>query len=69
MKIFHRQQVGFSFGQPLGANGGLALGTMAIAARAKKGDLMSALIALLEVATQSGSPAITNISQCFLLRG
>jgi hypothetical protein len=66
MKIFHRQQVGLAFGQPLSADGGLTLGTMAIAAGVKEDDLMSALLTLLETAAESRGPAVTNISQAFL---
>jgi len=51
MKILYRQQFGVPFGQPLGADRGLTLRTAPISARVIRDGAMSALIALVQMAT------------------
>jgi hypothetical protein len=51
MEILYRQQLGFPFGQPLGAGRGLTLRTTAISTRVVRDGAMPALIALIDMAT------------------
>ena len=67
VEVRNGQQLRFPVGEPLGASGGLALGASAIATRVEYFDEMSAPVALIEMTTQDGCPAVTNISKRFPL--
>src|SRR5262245_45753434 len=67
VKIGHRQKFCLPLLEPAGTGGGLALGTVPVAARVIQDDAMSAPITLLKVAAQSRGPAVANVSQRFPL--
>jgi len=49
VEVRNGQQLRLPVGEPLGASGGLALGTVAITTRVEYLDLMSAPVALIEM--------------------
>ena len=67
VKIGDGQKLRLPFGEPLGAGGGLTLGTVAIATRVECFDAMSAPVALIEMAAQACGPAVPNVSERFPL--
>ena len=67
VEVGNGQQLCLPVGEPLGAGRGLALGAVAIATRVEYFDAMPAPVALIEMTTQDGSPAVTNISKRFPL--
>jgi hypothetical protein len=69
MAVRYRQQVGGLRRQPLIASGGLALGTMSIAARVVRDDLLRAAIALLDVSAEGGGAACADVPECPELLG
>ena len=69
MKIFNRQQLGFPGLHPLRGGGGLALGTVAVAARVVGDLLMPAPVTLLDVPAHGGGPAVRDVSEGAALLG
>ena len=67
VEIGDGQKFRLPFGEPLGAGCGLALGATAITTGVEYFDAMSAPIALVQMTTQDGGPAVTNVSQRFPL--
>jgi len=67
VEVRNGQQLRLPVGEPLGASGGLALGTVAITTRVEYLDAMSAPVALIEMTTQDRGPAVTNVSKRFPL--
>src|SRR5271170_2050214 len=67
VEVRNGQQLRLPVGEPLGASGGLALGTVAITTGVENLDAMSAPVALIEMTAQDRGPAIANISECFPL--
>ena len=67
MEILYRQQLGLPFGQPLSAGRSLTLRATPIAARVVGDGAMSALIALVHMAAQSGRSASADIVEGFSL--
>jgi hypothetical protein len=65
VEVRNGQQLRLPVGEPLGASGGLALGTVAITTRVEYFDAMSAPGALIEMTTQDRSPAVANVSERF----
>ena len=57
MEIRHRQQLGLAGGQPFGAGGALALGTVAVAARVVGDPDQAAIGAALGMAAEPGGAA------------
>ena len=69
MAVGNGQQFGRSCCQPPVAGRGLALWTMAIAARVVGDDLTGAAIALLDVSAEGGGSACADVSECPALLG
>src|SRR5271155_987145 len=67
VEVRNGQQLRLPVGEPLGASGGLTLGTVAIATRVEYFDAMSAPVALIEMTAQDRSPAVADISKRFPL--
>ena len=63
VKIFDGQQFRLPGLHPLRGGGGLALGAVAVAARVVGDLLMAAVVALLDVSAQGGSPAGGDVAQ------
>ena len=68
MMVFDRQEVLRLLIEPVGASQGLALGTVAVAARVVGNTLMAAIEAVLDVAAQDGSTAVGQFTQRLALR-
>jgi hypothetical protein len=67
VEVRNGQQLRLPVGEPLGASGSLALGTVAITTRVEYLDAMSAPVALIEMTTQDRGPAVANVSKRFPL--
>jgi hypothetical protein len=67
VKILHWQQLGLPSLKPLCSGQRLTLGTVAIPARVVDWELMCAGVALIEVTTESGRPALLNRLHYFVL--
>src|ERR1700737_2725642 len=65
--IRHREQFRGPLCQPPVPGGGLTLGTMPVAARVVSDEAMRALVAFLDVATQSGSATGADVTEGFPL--
>jgi hypothetical protein len=63
MVVSHWQQFRLPSLEPLGFGQTLALGTVAVAARVINGDLMSAVITLVEVPAERGCSTLLDCTQ------
>ena len=61
--VGHREQFALASFKPLGFGQRLALGTVAVAARVINGELMSALIALVEMPAERGCSTLLDCAQ------